>query len=291
MVNRLNITFEGQDINENGVPVEDLHVTFSHMQKAVRLMVGYLSGHKYQRGRPPDNLRLESMLRLCSTSPGSLSTQLTLGPPRDRQTRLDGYASKALDQILSWQEPQAGNGNSLPPEVAEELKAIGPKLSPDIKLVKIGEPTTDRHIKIWSIDKIKKPPSKSEKVLMYGWLKAINWSNHTAQLYRYDNQYVNLQFDASFNDDMKHLAMLHVRVQGRGRINNDDRWMTIKLEEISRTKSNQEPFDLEAFKNTPNPKIFDPKNMVTASEPFDVDKFINMIYESRRAEINDKSIP
>ena len=44
-----------------------------------------------------------------------------------------------------------------------------------------------------------------------------------------------------------------------------------------------EPFDLEEFLNDPNPKIFDPDKVVTASEPFDVDEFIRIIHESRDA--------
>lgn len=45
-----------------------------------------------------------------------------------------------------------------------------------------------------------------------------------------------------------------------------------------------EPFDLEAFLNDPNPKIFDPDKVVTASEPFDVDEFNRLIRESRDME-------
>ena len=41
--------------------------------------------------------------------------------------------------------------------------------------------------------------------------------------------------------------------------------------------------DLEAILHPRNPKIFDPDNIVRASEPFDVDEFLNIIYESRSA--------
>ena len=42
-----------------------------------------------------------------------------------------------------------------------------------------------------------------------------------------------------------------------------------------------EPFDMDEFLNDPNPKIFDPDNLVTASEPFDVDEFVGIIHAGR----------
>ena len=35
------------------------------------------------------------------------------------------------------------------------------------------------------------------------------------------------------------------------------------MEQVTSTRSWSEPFDLEAFRNDPNPKIFDPDKMVT----------------------------
>ena len=45
-----------------------------------------------------------------------------------------------------------------------------------------------------------------------------------------------------------------------------------------------EPFDLEKFLNDPNPKIFDPDKVVTASEPFDVDEFLRFVHHMRDDE-------
>ena len=44
------------------------------------------------------------------------------------------------------------------------------------------------------------------------------------------------------------------------------------------------PFDLETFLSAPNPKLFDPEKVVTASEPFDVEEFIRIIREGRDVE-------
>ena len=48
-----------------------------------------------------------------------------------------------------------------------------------------------------------------------------------------------------------------------------------------------EPFDLEAFFNSPKPKVFDPENVVRASEPFDVE-FIRYTHEAREDRIESK---
>ena len=80
---------------------------------------------------------------------------------------------------------------------------------------------------------------------------------------------------------MRNLATKFVRVAGKGRINDNDAWTTVKVEEISATSSWKEPFNLDAFLNDPNPKMFDPDKIVTASEPFDVDEFIRIIHEGR----------
>ena len=46
-------------------------------------------------------------------------------------------------------------------------------------------------------------------------------------------------------------------------------------------RSMWEPFDREAFLRDPDPKIFDPAAVVSASEPFDVDEFIRVVREGR----------
>lgn len=281
VMNRLDVTFRGPNVSKDGVPIEDLHMTLKQVQKAVRRMIAHLSGREYQRGRLPKILRHESMLRLRSTSRGSLVAEVIIGPPTNGQISLFKYSSNALDQILDWQEDHTDNGDSLPLDVADELNAIGLRLSSEISLVRIEDPANDRHIDIWPTDKEGRVSHKNEEVLLYGWLRAINWNNGIAQLHQYKDQYVKLRFDDSLNEKMKQLAMLYVKVQGRGRLKDDDSWTTVKLEQISETQSWQKPFDIEAFKNNPNPKIFDPESLITASEPFDVDEFLGIIYESR----------
>ena len=53
---------------------------------------------------------------------------------------------------------------------------------------------------------------------------------------------------------MRNLATKFVRVAGKGRINDNDAWTTVKVEEISATSSWKEPFNLDAFLNDPKPQ-------------------------------------
>ena len=55
----------------------------------------------------------------------------------------------------------------------------------------------------------------------------------------------------------------------------------LQVEEIRSTPSWSEPFDLEAFLNDPNPKIFRSGEIIRASEPFEVDEFNRIIREGR----------
>ena len=124
----------------------------------------------------------------------------------------------------------------------------------------------------------------TEEALLYGWLNEVNWENRTARLYQYGDQYVRLRFDSALDNQMRSLATRHIQVRGYGRINSKDKWTSVKVQEVSETGSWDRPFDLEAFHNDSNTKIFDPKNIVRASEPFDAHDFIRGIHEDRDAD-------
>ncbi len=111
----------------------------------------------------------------------------------------------------------------------------------------------------------------------------VNWACGTAELHAIPRAIVPLRFDPALNDDMRRLATQYVEIRGRGRFKDNDEWDVIHVERVTGTRSWSEPFDLEAFHSNPNPKIFDPEKVVTASEPFDVDEFIAIIHEGRDA--------
>ncbi len=129
-----------------------------------------------------------------------------------------------------------------------------------------------------------KPPVLDESALVDGRLMEVNWAYGTAELHYIPQRVVPLRFDPSLNDDMRRLATQYVEIRGRGRFKDNDEWDIIYVEQITSTRSCSEPFDLEAFRNNPNPKIFDPEKVVTVSEPFDVDEFLRAIQEGRDVE-------
>ena len=125
------------------------------------------------------------------------------------------------------------------------------------------------------------PVGELSTALLRGWLKEVNWDRLTAQLHDSAGSYVRLRFDAGLYDDMRRLATEFVEVRGQGRFNPRDEWTSVHVERIDATRSVREPFDLEAVLNDPDPKLFDPERVVTASEPFDVDEFVRVIHEGR----------
>ena len=122
---------------------------------------------------------------------------------------------------------------------------------------------------------------KAEQALLHGWLKEVDRDKETAQLHDVPDGYIRLVFDSELSREMQRLVGQFVEVRGYGRFDADDEWISVQVDSISGTPSGREPFGLETVLNDPNPKLFDPDRMVTASEPFDVDEFIRVIHEGR----------
>ena len=121
-------------------------------------------------------------------------------------------------------------------------------------------------------------PHVDEDALLYGWLKEVNRHTGTAQLHDYSSSYVRLRFGGECAQDMLRMATQFVEIRGRGRFSQSGDWTTVGVEEITAARSLGEPFDMEQFLNDPDPKTFDSDNLVTASEPFDVDEFVRNIH-------------
>ena len=117
--------------------------------------------------------------------------------------------------------------------------------------------------------------------LLHGWLTAVDENGCAAQLRDYTDNSIPLRFPESLRDDVLRLATRYVEIRGTGWLNGNDRWTSVDVAEIVPDRSCNEPFDVEAFLNNPNPKRFDPAKLVTASEPFDVDELIRGIREAR----------
>ncbi len=119
-----------------------------------------------------------------------------------------------------------------------------------------------------------------EPALALGRLIGVDTKLGTATLDNFMGRQTPLRFDPSLAQEMLRLEDKHVKVRGKGWINeSDSNWIVVIVEEIIRPVA--KPFDMDEFLNDPNPKIFDPDKIITASEPFDVDEFLRPIYESR----------
>lgn len=253
---QLNITFEGPQVSAEGVAVDDLQPVLERIQCAVRLMVEHLAG----TDGTPDLARKHSELRPVRISPGAANIQLKLAHAPNGQHPHEGYGPRALRAILDWPNNASP---ALPEDVTNQLSSIGEGLSPEISVVWLGDPSSDRRLEFRRAELCQPQQSLDAKALLYGWLKEVNWAQGTAQLHEHEDKYVQLRFDAALNYEMRRLATQYVEIRGRGRFNKDDSWHTVLVEQISGTRSWREPFDLELFHNNPNPKIFDPDKTVT----------------------------
>ena len=103
----------------------------------------------------------------------------------------------------------------------------------------------------------------AELALVQGRLMEVNWACGTAELHREHGVVVPLRFEPALNAAMHRLAMQHVEIRGRGCFNDNDEWDLVCVDRIIGTRAWSEPFDLEAFRNDPNPKVFEKNKMVT----------------------------
>lgn len=275
-MNRLYLTFEGPSVGESGVPVDAFAHALTGMQDAMRLMVEHLGGRQPGPGQPPRWAREQSSLRLTAVRPGSLVAELTLAE-LDGQLSLENLGEQAVEAIYSWD----GNQDStLPPEVTNRLSAIPSELPADVR-VWLGSADTPLKTEIRRPSSVVRSAPQSEEAHLQGWLREVNWHRGTAQLHDYAGSFVRLRFSEEHAEDMQRLARQHVEIRGHGQFNQKGDWTPVTVEQITVAHQWGEPFDVDKFLNDPNLKIFDPDNLVTASEPFDVDEFVNIIHSGR----------
>ena len=276
--NTLHVAFDGPRVNEVGVTFADFYKTIQHLQTALRNMVIDLANIS---GRPPDWVRQESILRLRNTFPGSLGAELLLAPEPDSQGSLENYGQLAIDRIVSWKPEDTEGPGLLPQPVADALYRIYSEISSEITTVTISNPDTGHSLLVPRIEGAMPAGGQLQSGPLYGWLNEVNWERRTAQLHRYGERYVPLRFGIDFHDDMLQLATQYVEVRGRGHLNRKDEWTSVQVEQVTLASTWNDPFDLETFMNNPSPKLFDPEEVVRASEPFDVDEFVRIIREGR----------
>ena len=286
MDKQLYVTFEWPPAGEGGVPVDSLTSALQGIQTAMRIMVEHLGGRRTRIGRPPRWASEQGKLRLVTTKPGSFVALLDLEPQASERSYLNRYGERALDALIEW---DGSEDSTLPKVVIDSLYSI-PSNIPDDMRIWLGNEQNTRKVELRYAESAIEKRATTEEALLYGWLNEVDWGNRTARLYQYGDQYVRLRFDSTLNGQMRSLATRHIQVRGYGRINSKNKWTSVEVREISETASWDRPFDLEVFRNDPNPKIFDSKNIVRASEPFDAHDFIRRIHEDRDADLGRETL-
>ena len=286
----LHVSFERTDVSDTGIPINDLHKTLTRLQRAFTLMVSYLEEATTPKGRAPAWVRRSCTLRLLRTSPGSLVAEIGVPTIRDDRARLRDSSQMAIDRLLNWRQGENSSvaDASVPDAVENELLRIGADLSPEVAFVRIADPVDGRYVVISRNETVGRLaasvaefPQGSVRALLYGWLKAVNWDQGTAELHRYGERHVPLRFDTRLDDEMLLHARKFVEVTGEGTINRRDQWQYFRVEQLYSTAMGGEPFDLDSFLNDPNPKLFSSDTVIRTSEPFDVHDFIRVIREGR----------
>ena len=219
---------------------------------------------------------------MTGISAGSLVAELSVFST-DGLNEVTGPGQEAIAQLLEEEDL-----NLWPERVLKEWSRIGQGLSSEVDTVSLELPSSGQRKEFQREEhvfmEVALPPRFAppmERALLYGRLRAVDWVERTAKLMPYQGRPVNLRFDADNDGQMLELAMQFVEVRGQGEFDHRDQWRYIQVENIQGTRSWNEPFELDTFLSVPSPKVFDPDEVVRASEPFDVDDFLQFLNDSR----------
>ena len=269
------VTFMGGRA-DGGVSVDCLTATLSAVQDAARIVANDLAARSPDAANPPKDA---AAMRFVSVSEGSFVAELALESAADGGERADNYGARAIDAILNWDGEY--EDSTLPDDALERLHGIHRALPMDMR-VWLGGIENRLMVEIKRVIHAVKTDSEPESAVLHGWLKEVNWAKRTAQLHRYGVKgHIHLRFAESLDREMIRMATRYVEISGVGRFNANDDWTTVRVDAITAADTGGEPFDLDAFLNNPNRKIFRSEDVVRASEPFDVDAFNRAIREGR----------
>ena len=271
----ITVTFEVPQ--GEALSAEALAEALQGVQDAVRLMVGHLGDREPRSGRVPNWVALQSSLQVAGARSGSVIIDMELAPPPDGQLYLDNYGSAAVESLLNWDGEE---GSTLPLAVTDRLHDIREKCPEQVQFW-LGDAVNRHRVEIKAKPASGAAAPVDSEALLHGWLREVNWHRRTAQLHDSRGDFVSLRFEANLNREMLRLATQYVEIRGRGRINAKDEWTTVQVREINHVGAWGAPFDKEAFLNNPSSRVFDPEQVVRASEPFDVDEFISYIHQTR----------
>ena len=277
----LTVTFEGEGVDEGGMPLEAFLTALAGLRDAMRLMVTHLGGGEPGKpGKPPQWVRDQSSLRLVAIREGSLVTELA-PQPVDDEAYEEHLGIRAMREMRAWRD---NDRPALPEPVLNKLADMRSGLSAGTRIW-LGDTARPRQAEIKPTRPETRPQrTKPEFVDAYllGWLNEVNWAKKTAQLHEYHGrEYVRLRFDEDLQDAMIHFATRYVKIYGIGRFNPDGKWDFVEVNEIVDPRS--ETFTVDEIKknpNNPNIKIYDPDKAPTID--IDYEEVLEFIKENRR---------
>jgi hypothetical protein len=246
------------DPTQEGASLDDFRRVLDGLSRAMRLMVEFLDEREMTPGQPPNRVREQSGLQIAPLKTGSLGAELTYALPDGKQLRLENYGPQALEALREW---DGTDESTLPGSVTECLYETASSLGRNARLY-LGSRAEPKRVPVAERRRADRSKTGTEEALLAGWLREVNWHRGTAQLHDSTGSYVSLRFDPPQADEMRRLATQYVEVQGSGRFNDQDEWITVRVEQLRETQAWSEPFDLDAFLNNPEPKIFNPDELV-----------------------------
>ena len=274
---KLTFALSDPDDSRPGGLVPEILIALDGIQDAVRLMVQHLGDCEKGLGQSLNWIRDLSTLHLVEMRPGFFVADLVFESPRNGQSYSDDFGNRALEALQEWDGMHA---STLPKDVEDKLHSTAAKLSEGVRLW-LGAKENPRRVEIQSKSVAARATTGVTEALLHGWLYEVNWDKRTAQLHDFSGEYVQLRFSDDFHQEMLRLATRHVELKGKGRLDSHGKWTTVEVQQLNAARSWNDPFDVEAFLNDPDPKSFNSERVVTTSEPFDVDDFISDIRNGR----------
>ena len=132
-------------------------------------------------------------------------------------------------------------------------------------------------------------PVHVEKASIWGYLRAVDWTNKTARLERIVGKPVPLKFGDELAEDMRRFATEYAQIRGEGVIGPDDEWVSVNVTSIEGDRDPYKPFDMEEFLAQPRkPSDFKALPQLPPDDDFDVDDFNRIIREGRNVGLGRK---
>lgn len=286
------LSLAGPEVGAGTAPTSDLTGRTNTIRNFIYRTIEWMMDRPFRKsGGPPNDIKDNYRTFVSVPRTGSFAVSLKLGSPTNKRT-LD--TSEIFSEFMDLMELANSSDTAemeakVPdPAYLRTFRGLAKKIAPDGERIRQVGFTAIRNGDARQVS-ITKPASafpkparrREEAAILHGWLKEVNWDRYRAQLHGNGGGYIQLQFDDALSQDMHRLATQYVEVRGNGAFNQDDKWTSVRVEHIAGTADWQNPSDIMALQEEPNPKVFQSSGIMRISDPFDVDEFIRNIRDGR----------